>query len=168
MLEPRMFSRLPGTPGTTSEQPAPAVPELKTKPTRLHRYGVAVGAVLIAFFLRLVLFGELDNRLPFAFFLPAAIVAAWYGGLGPGLLAAAAGLLLGDYFFLPPHHALGPLGAAERTSIVVFAGTSTLAVVLIGNLHARIRSLESQFTPQAGGVQPDASAAASADRDAAR
>ena len=39
--------------------------------------------------------------LPFGFFLPATMVAAWYGGFGPGLLAAFLGLLRGDYFFLP-------------------------------------------------------------------
>ncbi|HSQ04058.1 MAG TPA: DUF4118 domain-containing protein, partial [Burkholderiales bacterium] len=59
-------------------------------------YGIAIVSVAIAFALRWALYGILDTRLPFAFFLPAAMVAAWHGGLGPGLLAAGAGLLLGD------------------------------------------------------------------------
>jgi two-component system sensor histidine kinase/response regulator len=113
-----------------------------TSPTALARYGVAVGVVVLAFVLRWGLFGHLDNRLPFTFFLPAAMIAAWYGGMGPGLLAAGAGLLLGDLFFLPPHSALGPLGDVERTSITVYALTSTLAVMLIESLHMRIRRLE--------------------------
>ena len=114
----------------------------KPRPAGLARYGAAVGVVAAAFLLRWALFGHLDNRLPFAFFLPAAMIAAWYGGMGPGLLAAGAGLLLGDFFFLPPHTALGPLGDAERTVITVYAITSTLAVMLIESLHIRIRRLE--------------------------
>lgn len=111
------------------------------RPLRL-RYGVAIAAVAVAFALRMALFGTLETRLAFAFFLPAAMIAAWYGGLGPGLLAVVLGLLLGDYFFLPPHRALGPLGDAERTAVVFYAVTATLAVMLIDNLHGRIRALE--------------------------
>ena len=108
-------------------------------------YGIAIAGVCLAFLLRWALYGSLDTRLPFAFFLPAAMVAAWYGGLGPGLLAAGIGLLLGDYFFLPPHVAWGPLGEAERTSITIYALTSTLSVVLFDNLHVRIRRLECEL-----------------------
>jgi signal transduction histidine kinase/AmiR/NasT family two-component response regulator len=43
------------------------------------------------------------------------MVSAWYGGLGPGLLATAVGLLLGDYFFIAE-------SAAERIEEVLFLG----------------------------------------------
>ena len=116
---------------------------------RYNGYAVAVMLVAVAFALRFWLYGGLNNRLPFAFFLPAAMIAAWYGGLGPGMLAAAAGLLLGDYFFLPPHQSLGPLGETERTSVGIYAGTSTLAVYLIGNLQNRVRNLECELGKRA-------------------
>ena len=119
------------------------------------RYGVALGVVALAVTLRGVVFADLENRLAFAFFLPAAMIAAWYGGLGPGLAAAAVGLLVADYFFLPPHHALGPLGPAERTAITVYALTSTLAVFLIDNLHGRIRDLQADLDDLRGGGQGD-------------
>lgn len=106
--------------------------------------------------LRWALFGHLDNRLPFAFFLPAAMVAAWYGGMGPGMLAAVAGLLLGDFFFLPPHNAFGPMGDAERTAITVYAITSMLAVMLIESLHRRIRRLERALKKDRAGRQDTA------------
>lgn len=120
-----------------------------------RRYGVALAAVAAAFFLRGVVLADLDNRLAFAFFLPAAMIAAWYGGLGPGLVAAATGLLIADYFFLPPHHALGPLGPAERTAITVYALTSTLAVFLMDHLHGRIRDLEQEVKRIRGGGADD-------------
>lgn len=114
----------------------------QTQRTRLARYGMAVAVVTIVFLLRYALAADLGNRLPFAFFLPAAMLAAWFGGMGPGFLAAITGLLLGDYFFLPPHQAWGPLGDAERLALSVYAITSTIAVVLMESLHSRIRSLE--------------------------
>ena len=118
--------------------------------TRLNGYVVATGLVVLAFVLRFELYGGLNNRLPFAFFLPAAMIAAWYGGLGPGMLAAVAGLLLGDYFFLPPHRALGPLGETERTAVGVYAVTSMLAVLLLGSLQNRVRVLECELARRRG------------------
>ena len=109
---------------------------------RLERYGIAVALVLLAFALRWAIFGHLDNRLPFAFFNVAVMVAAWYGGLGPGMLAAVGGLLVGDYFFLPEHGAYAALGDAERTVITLYAINATLIVVLMESLHAKIRKLE--------------------------
>lgn len=123
--------------------PAGGLPQPVGRPrARLERYGVAVALVLLAFALRWVIFGHLDTRLPFAFFLVAVMVAAWYGGLGPGMLAAVGGLLVGDYFFLPQHGAYAALGDAERTVITLYAINATLIVVLMESLHAKIRRLE--------------------------
>jgi len=106
------------------------------------RYGVAIGMVIIAFVLRYWLFGTQDHRFPFIFFVPAAMIATWYGGMAPGLLATAAGLLLGDYFFLSSHEALGPVREIERVSIGMYAVTTMLCVMLFEDLHNRIRRLE--------------------------
>lgn len=106
------------------------------------RYGLAVGVVTVAFLLRYWLFGTQDHRLPFLFFVPAAMVATWYGGMAPGLLATAAGLMLGDYFFLSDHQALGPVREIERVSIGMYAVTTMLCVMLFEDLHNRIRRLE--------------------------
>ena len=156
MLDPT--SSPPGSAASpaSSGEPADNSVRPKPRPAGVVRYGVAVGLVVVAFMLRWVLFGHLDNRLPFAFFLPAAMVAAWYGGMGPGLLAAGAGLLLGDFVFLPSHSAFGPLGDAERTVITVYAITSTLAVMLIESLHVRIRRLERALKKDSAGHQDTA------------
>ena len=106
------------------------------------RYGVAVGMVIVAFVLRYWVFGTQDQRFPFIFFVPAAMVATWYGGMAPGLLATAAGLMLGDYFFLSSHEALGPVREIERVAIGMYAVTTMLCVMLFEDLHNRIRRLE--------------------------
>lgn len=118
---------------------------MRRKSTTLQRYAVAIGAVMLAFALRYGIYGTLDHRLPFAFFTTATLVAAWYGGLGPGMLAAIAGLLLGDYFFLPKHESGTPMGEAERTAIGNYALTNTLIVVLFWHLHSRLRDLEDKL-----------------------
>lgn len=134
---------------------------------RYNGYLVAMLLIGLAFALRYWLYGGLSNRLPFAFFLPATMISAWYGGLGPGMLAATAGLLLGDYFFLPPHQSLGPLGEVEKTSVGVFAVTATLAVFLIGNLQNRVRNLESEAAKNAAARPADSPPSTGADGDAA-
>ena len=122
------------------------------KPTTLQRYAVAVVTVAVAFALRYGIYGTLDHRIPFGFFTTATLIAAWYGGLGPGMLAALAGLLLGDHFFLPPHQSdSGTLGEPERTAIGSYAMTSALIVVLFWRLHSRLRELENQLGKFQGG-----------------
>src|SRR5215211_4686753 len=58
--------------------------------TRSHailRYVVAAAAVALAALARLGLSGVFQFESPFMLFLGAVMAAAWYGGLGPGLLA---------------------------------------------------------------------------------
>jgi K+-sensing histidine kinase KdpD len=119
-------------------------------PTHLQRYAVAVGAVAVAFVFRWGLYGTLDHRLPFSFFIPATIIAAWFGGLGPGLLAAIAGLLLGDYFFLPPHEAGSQMSEAVRTGIGLYAMNTALIVLLFWHLHARLQEREDELRKMRG------------------
>ena len=114
-------------------------------PTNTQRYAVAIGVVLLAFVLRYTLYGTLDNRLPFSFFIPATLMAAWFGGLGPGLLAAVAGLLLGDYFFLPPHEAGSQMTEPVRTAIGLYAMNSALIVLLFWHLHTRLQEREAEI-----------------------
>jgi PAS domain S-box-containing protein len=53
----------------------------------LQRYLVALGCVVFAILLRFPLAAALGNTVPFILYFPAVVVAAHYGGLGPGLAA---------------------------------------------------------------------------------
>jgi K+-sensing histidine kinase KdpD len=126
-------------------------------PSPIQRYSVAVAAVAIAFAIRYGIYGTLDYRLPFSFFTSATLIAAWYGGLGPGLLAALAGLLLGDLFFLPPRQEGEAYGEVVRTGIGIYAMNATLIVLLFALLHTRLRDLEDKVaggSPEGRGSQP--------------
>jgi len=120
-------------------------PKMKNKPTTLKRYAVAIGAVMLAFGMRYGIYGTLDNRLPFGFFTTATLIAAWYGGLGPGMLAAISGLLIGDYFFLPKHETGTAMSEPVRTAIGTYALTNALIVLLFWNLHSRLRELQDKL-----------------------
>ena len=62
------------------------------------QYGLAPIAVAIALAARVALQPVLQDEAPYLFFVPAVLVAAGLGGLGPGLLATALGLVLGSFF----------------------------------------------------------------------
>ena len=59
------------------------------------RYGMAPLAVAIAFVARVGLTPILQGDSPYLFFIPAVLVAAGLGGLGPGLLATGLSAVLG-------------------------------------------------------------------------
>jgi two-component system sensor kinase FixL len=61
------------------------------------RYGLALFAVAIAFLARFALTPIVGDASPYLLFVPAVLVAAGLGGLGPGLLATGLSVLLGFF-----------------------------------------------------------------------
>jgi signal transduction histidine kinase/CheY-like chemotaxis protein len=84
-------------------------------PSKSLRYFVAIAATAAAFTARFLLQSALGNVAPLLMFTISVVVSAWYGGLGPGLLATALGLILGDYFFIAE-------SIAERIEEAIFLG----------------------------------------------
>jgi signal transduction histidine kinase len=72
------------------------------EPTVVRRYAVAAAAPWAALLIRLSLGEVVRENGQFIFFVPAVMLAAWYGGLGPGLLATAVGSVLCDTFLPKP------------------------------------------------------------------
>jgi hypothetical protein len=72
-----------------------------TKPEEsvLVRYGAAVLFVGLAGGLKVVLFPSIQEYLPFRFLIAAVVAAAWYGGLGPGLMATGLAILAAGRLF---------------------------------------------------------------------
>jgi len=62
--------------------------------------------VAVAFLVRQALDPLWGNRLPFGSFFLAFLVVAHFAEAGPSLLAAVAGFLLADWFFVAPRHTL--------------------------------------------------------------
>src|SRR5215211_7495459 len=75
---------------------------VKRSPDTALRYGVAILAVGAAVLVKWLLDPLTVQDTPFLLILGAIMVGAWYGGLGPGLLATGLSTLATDYFFLHP------------------------------------------------------------------
>jgi two-component system sensor kinase FixL len=108
-----------------------------------------VAALLLAaaLALRFALQPWLGPNVPYLQFFPAILVAAWYGGLGPGLATTAASVLTAMYLFLPPD-GLAVRSTADLISLSLFSATG----VGISWLSGRMRAAE-------GGQQSAASLA---------
>src|SRR5215218_4774087 len=101
----------------------------------LLRYGVAVMAVGVAYGLKLLLDPLIVQDVPFLLVFGAIMVSAWFGGLGPGLLATFTGGLAADYFFLPPTGSLSGF-SLETMPLLVFFLEGTLVCLLTEVLRA--------------------------------
>src|SRR5215813_9767202 len=92
-------------------------------PSKSLRYFVAVAATAVVFTARYLLKSALGDVAPLVMFTLSVTISAWYGGLGPGLLATALSLLLGDYFFIAE-------SVAERIEEVIFLGIGASISIL--------------------------------------
>jgi len=75
----------------------------RVRTTLLH-YAGAVGAVFVAWLVRISLGPRLDDHALYVTFVGAVLITTWVGGLGPGLLALILSVLTVSYAFLPPKH----------------------------------------------------------------
>jgi PAS domain S-box-containing protein len=73
------------------------------------RYGFAVATVALAIAIRLPFPELLGTGFPFLFFFPAILASAWFGGLGPGLVATVLSALLANYLYIEPVFVFGLL-----------------------------------------------------------
>jgi two-component system CheB/CheR fusion protein len=93
-------------------------------------YGLTLFAVVAAMVARWLLDPVFGENLPFFTFYFAMLFAAWYGGLGPGLLSLALGIGCGMFFFAAPRYSLKVEGVANQFDILRFVGVG-VAVSLI-------------------------------------
>src|SRR5215216_684075 len=86
------------------------------------RYGLAVITVAAALFIT----RSFENYTEITtLFYAAIVVSAWFGGMGPGLLAVALATVAIDYYFTPPLYTLG-LGPKHISSLAVFGFLAVL------------------------------------------
>jgi PAS domain S-box-containing protein len=98
----------------------------------LRRYGCAVAAVAVATLVRLALDPILGIRVPFITFYAAILVSAWYGGVGPSLVAVGLSWWIADHFVLQAHRSMPMF--AERSEIIFRFFASGLMIVLLSAL----------------------------------
>jgi PAS domain S-box-containing protein len=93
------------------------------------RYGVAIASVALALLTTLALNRPGIRGTPF---IPAIIVTAWYGGMGPGLFAAGLSLLAMDHFIMAPRRIFRPVTIDDAWYLLVFALSALLVAWITG------------------------------------
>src|SRR6185503_19816362 len=110
----------------------------------LKRYGFALACLALGFVIRFAATPIVQERNPYTFFVPAVLLASWYGAWGPGLLATFGGFLIGDYFFTGPAQGLGPYGIPEVSLLMMFLAICGCGILLLHLMHgAQARAVES-------------------------
>jgi PAS domain-containing protein len=104
------------------------------------RYGVVVLAVGSALLLKLLLDPLIVQETPFLLVFAAVMVSAWYGGLGPGLLAVALTAPAVGYFFLYPIDSLSGLGSKAIPLGFFVLGALLVNGVAVGRRSAKQRA----------------------------
>ena len=103
-------------------------------------YGCAVLSIALAAVARAVLDPFPGGHGPFAIFFVAMVFTAWYGGLGPALLALVLGTAA-ETFFLPPRGALTTDAAAGWFTLLLFFLFGAVLALLSASLRgAQLRA----------------------------
>jgi PAS domain S-box-containing protein len=98
---------------------------------------VALVAVAVAALMRHWLTVTLaDGAVPFITFFPAVVLAAWYGGLWPGVTATIAAYIVADWWFVPPD-GFALLNGDDQALIelTMFTFMAALILALAHRLH---------------------------------
>ena len=90
------------------------------------RYGLSLAAVALGFTVRSLVAGQLGNYFPYLLFYPAIMLAARFGGFGPGVASTLLSALIAAYFYMEPGHSFYIPSVADRVSLPVFFGFGLL------------------------------------------
>src|SRR5439155_12318809 len=105
-------------------------------------YTVAVVATVLALGARYVMSRWVGSQLPHVTFYLSVSVAAWYGGVGPALVALLLGVVAADYFFVPPFHSLNIYQTADAVDVILFFCVGLTIALLSEMLHNERRRVQ--------------------------
>jgi signal transduction histidine kinase/DNA-binding response OmpR family regulator len=109
------------------------------------RYGVAVALSVVALLFAWV-FRPAFGTDVYAVFYLAVILSAWYGGLGPALLAGVVGLVVNVAFQIPP---LGPgLTIDDWLRVAIYVSVASLIVLITDRLDRSNAALATSLAEQ--------------------
>ena len=111
-----------------------AVPDNRS---RLKRFALAIAAP-VAITILVQLSWPLFEQTPTSLYFAAVTVAAWYGGLLPGLLSVAVSFLVADYLFVAPYFALWPPRTPDMVHLLTLASVGACISVLSESMHRAI------------------------------
>jgi signal transduction histidine kinase len=117
---------------------AVAVPVPAQRPA-LTRYAVAVGAVFLALAVTMP-FASFLERVILVLFWPAVIGSAWFGGIGPAILASALSVFVADYYLIGVPGQLTPASPDDLIPLTVFLFASSAVALLTDTARSAQRT----------------------------
>jgi two-component system sensor histidine kinase/response regulator len=112
-----------------------------TLPNRAVAYGVAMLSTGITLLFRWLLENLIGRHAELMTFFPAIILSAYFGGLGPGLLAMLLGALSGAYFFGEPRYSLAIHDVGEAYGLGLFLLAGAFISGLMETMHRSRRRI---------------------------
>src|SRR5215510_5699243 len=112
--------------------------------SRLARYSMAVISSVVTLSVCLFLNQALSGSLPLTLFIIPVVVSAWFGGLGPGLVATLLSGLASEYFLTEEHFSLFLLDTADWERLTLFLITSGLVNWLILMMRSARQEVEAR------------------------
>ena len=103
--------------------------------SKTAQYAFAVLVVILASLLREIVNPVLGERVPFILFYPTVVLAAWFGGLGPGLLSTLLSGFIAWYAIMPPTYSLALSDPSGLAQLIIFLLASTMISFLAESLH---------------------------------
>src|SRR5499427_5431518 len=110
--------------------------------SRLARYGMAIISSGVVLIICLFLNQAPSGSLPLTLFIIPVVASAWFGGLGPGLLATFLSGLASEYFLTEQYFSLFRMDAADWERLTLFLITSGLVNWLILMMRAAGQEVE--------------------------
>src|SRR5262245_39127347 len=110
----------------------------------LARYGMAILSSGVTLVICLFLNEALSGSLPLTLFIIPVVVSAWFGGLGPGLLATLLCGLASDYFLTEPHFSFFSMDTADWERLMLFLAASGLLNWLIMMMRSARQEVEAR------------------------
>ena len=113
----------------------------ETPRARLVAYGVAVLAPALSLLVRWPLWPVLGNAVPRMTFMPAVMIAAYFGGFWPGLVATVLSGVAATYFFTRQVPAYRVTTVDDRLALILFVLVGTIISGLCESLHRARRRI---------------------------
>ena len=105
-------------------------------------YAAAVGVSAIAVWLRLLLTPVVGDHIPFACAFLAVAVTAWFGGLGPCLVAVVLGAASTWYFVLPPANSWDLPEPYQAIGLAAFVGTGCVIAMFSARTRNALKDID--------------------------
>jgi PAS domain-containing protein len=127
--------------------PKSAPPRWWSEPSAVSRYAIAVSSVALAIVVAHLLTVFLHTEPIASAMMSAVMLAAWFGGFGPGLLAIALAALAIHYYVTPPVNSFAPKGnlfsleVAELPRLILFSIAALFIAFLSSAQRAAAQSL---------------------------